>query len=81
MAVIPHHPEIIHLKSIGCYFISIKEEFAVLFVKIILFVHADGAFVNFKGAVVELNLSAFVWNPDRAVIIGCPVILQYKRIR
>ena len=46
MAVVAHHPVVVHLESIACGGSSVEEDAAVSHLKVVAFVHFDGAFVD-----------------------------------
>ena len=72
MAVVAHHEVVIHFECVLVRGLSVDENFSVSFFKLVIFIFADGFAVDGDIHGIELDCSAFLWNPERTEVVGIP---------
>ena len=80
MTVVALHPVIVHLECIVLRFLAVDVYLSVLHLKVIAFIHADGAFVHGDVAHSELQRGTLLRNPYRSVVVTCPSLVAVERI-
>src|SRR5438552_3869736 len=78
MAVIPHHPVIVHFECVGCSLFTIDDDLAVLFLQCVAFIISDNTAVECYVLRRKLNSNSFFGNGHGAKII--PVPLKVYRV-
>src|ERR1700704_4565039 len=63
MPVIPHHPVIIHFKSIGICRLAINKYFAILFFPLVVFIYFDGPLVQGNISTGKFDGISFAGHP------------------
>ena len=63
VAVIAHHPVVVHLKAIRIRLLTVDVDFPIFHLQIIAFVDANGAFIDRQVVERKLEACAFFRNP------------------
>ena len=80
VAVVAHHPIIVHIESIGVGLFTVNVDAVFLDLQLVAFVSNDAAFVYGQVVLVQLDGGAFGGNPDWAVVVAVPFGVKVQRI-
>ena len=80
MAVVAHHPVVVHLERIAGGFLAVDEDFAILHLQVVALIYADRTVVDGNVLERELHRGAFLWNPDRTIVVARPSRMGIQRI-
>ena len=72
MAVVAHHPVIIHREGVFRGFLPVDDDFAVAFFERVILIRLDDAAEKRKVLRRELHRVSLLRNPDRAVVVLAP---------
>src|SRR6185437_3904043 len=75
VAVIAHHPVVVHFKGIAVGFFDVDEDVFAGYLHLIVFVHLDAALVQREGETVELYRPALFGDDDGPEVVDVPMIV------
>ena len=81
MAIIAHHPVVVHFKGIGVWSYAVDVNVASFYLHFIAFIHLDGTFVYGEGDAGQFNWPTSFRNDDGAVVIGVPFVVGQLEVR
>ena len=74
VAVVAHHPVVIHLKGVGIGWLTIDENLVAFNLQVVKLVGVDDALVERQISGVQSHGDAFLWQHDWSVIVDIPRI-------
>ena len=74
VAVVAHHPIVIHLKGVGISWLTIDENLVAFNFQVVKLVGVDDALVERQISGVQSHGDAFLWQHDWSVIVDIPRI-------
>ena len=80
MAVVTHHPVVVHLEGIAAGRLSVDVDAAVPYLQIVLLIHLDATLIDGEVLQCERDGLAFGRNPYRSVVVACPARKAVERI-
>ena len=80
MAVVTHHPVVVHLEGVLLRLLTIDKDFTVLDLQVVTLIHLNGMLVDGNIVHRQSYLLTLLRNPDRAVIVSCPMLIAVQRI-
>ena len=81
VTVVTHHPVVIHLECVAVGLLAVDVDSAVFIdFKAVSFIYGNRAFLYGKVLERKLYLFSLLWNPYRAVVVGCPTIVAVEGI-
>ena len=80
MAIVALHPVIVHLEGILCGLLAVDEYLSITNLQLVALVGTDGAFVNGQVVECQLQLLAFLGNPDRTIVVTRPVLVAVQGV-
>jgi len=81
MAVVAHHPVVVHFKGIAVCLFAVDINVASLHFQFIVFVDADATLVNGISQAIKLYGPAFFRDNDWAVVINAPFVVGLSAVK
>ncbi len=74
MAVVAHHPVVVHLEGVAVGRFSVDEDLVALHFQVVEFISMDDALVERQGVEVEFHRHAFFGDIERSEVVDIPRI-------
>ena len=76
VSVVTHHPIVVHLECITVSLLAVDVYFAFLVnIDCVSLIYGNGAFIYSKVVKCQFNSFAFLWNPNRTIVVGRPSVM------
>ena len=72
MAVVAHHPVVVHLKGVAVCLLTINIDTSVAHLQVVALIGADGSFIDSDIVEREFERSATLRNPYWAIVVASP---------
>ena len=80
MAVVAHHPVVVHTEGVRFCLLAVDVYLAVLYHEVVAFIHTNRALVYGYVVHCELKGCSTLRNPDWTVVVACPTGVAVERI-